>query len=133
MNEKTTVTVVAPDGRTSRLEGETAIVFTVDKVEEFLEGVVEKIESNTAYIGNEIPEGMFERIISSLIAALIKNDNEDNPIKASYKIFSVAQALLDKSQELANSATEDQLNAFIEESMDELEEHLKEAVKKERG
>lgn len=128
MNEKTTVTVVAPDGHTSRLEGETAIVFTVDKVEAFLEGVAEKIESKTAYIGNEPPEWIFEKLIASLVSALIKKDNEDNPMKASYKVFNVAQQLMEKSKDLRNRATKEQADAFIEESMDEFKEALKDIL-----
>lgn len=128
MEGKTVVTVVAQDGHTSRLEGETAIVFVVDKIKEFLTGEVEQIEASTAYIGNEPPEWIFEKLIASLVSTLIKKDNEDNPMKASYKVFNVAQQLMEKSKDLRNRATKEQADAFIEESMDEFKEALKDIL-----
>lgn len=126
MSEKTTVTVVTPDGEKQTFECETAIVFAVDKIEEFLNGEAKQMEGCTAYVGNEPPEEIFDKLIASMVGSLIAEDNKDNPVKASFKIFNVAQRLIAKADELKEQATKEQVDEFMKETMSELLNVLKE-------
>lgn len=133
MGEKTVVTVVGPGGRTSRLEGETAIVFMVDKVEDFLKETAEQMDANTVYVGNEPPEYIFDELIASLVGNLVEKDNEENPIKASFILFNIANRLIARSDQLRSNATKEQVDAFVEETMNELSDALKAVVRENKG
>lgn len=126
MSEKTTVTVMHPEGYEQTFECETAIVFAVDKIKEFLDGEVKQMECCTAYVGNEPPEVIFEKLIADLVAGLIAKDSEDNPVKGSFKIFNVAQRLMEKADKLKEQAAKEQVDEFMRKMTHELLNVLKE-------
>lgn len=133
MNEKTTVTVVAPDGYTQTFKGETVIMFTIDKIEEFLDDKVKQMDANTVYVGNEPPEYIFDELIARLVGSLVEKDNEENPIKASFILFNIANRLIARSDQLRSNATKEQVDAFVEEAMNELSDALKAVVGESEG
>lgn len=133
MNEKTTVTVVTPDGYTETFKGETVIMFTIDKIEEFLEDKVKQMDANTVYVGNEPPEYIFDELIARLVGSLVEKDNEENPIKASFILFNIANRLIARSDQLRSNATKEQVDAFVEEAMNELSDALKAVVRENKG
>ena len=72
MTSETKVTIVAHDGTTKELTGDTVICFTVSKAAEFLSGKAKIIDANEAFVGYEIPDPIFAATIASLVGSLIE-------------------------------------------------------------
>lgn len=97
MSEKTTnkvkVEITAHDGHVETFTGDTAIVFTVEKGDEFLEGKAKVINANAAYVGSDIPEPIFAETIGSLVGSFIQKRNEKHPILAGFELHEVSRIL----------------------------------------
>lgn len=111
--EKTTVTIVAPDGTVNEFTAETAIVFTVSGVADFLEGKAPQINANDAYVGYGIPEVIFANLIAELVASFIQKRQEESPISASFNTRRVALDLLERSEKIMNDCSREQLEAEL--------------------
>lgn len=97
MSEKTTnkvkVEITAHDGHVETFSGDTAIVFTIEKGEEFMEGKAKVINSNAAYVGKDIPEPIFAETIGSLVGSFIQKRSEKHPLLAAFELHNVSQIL----------------------------------------
>lgn len=88
-----TVTVKTRNGEESVLTGETAIVFTVSKANEFMEGKAKELEAALGFIGLEIPKTIFVNTIGSLVGNVIQNYYKEDPVEASYICFTLSEFL----------------------------------------
>ena len=59
MTSEVKVTIVAHDGTTKEITGDTAICFTVSKAAEYLSGKAKIIDASEAFVGNDIPDPLF--------------------------------------------------------------------------
>ena len=121
--DKTTVTIVAPDGTTKEFTGDTVLAFTVSDIEDFLKEKVPYINATGAYVGNGIPEDIFAKTIAGLVGSLIEDSQDEHPAVAAFIIREVAQNLLERSEKIMDGCSREQLEAElsrIRESLDNI-------------
>ena len=121
--EKTTVTIVAPDGTTKEFTGDTVLAFTVSDIGDFLKEKVPHINANSAYVGNGIPEDILADIIDGLVGSFIEEYEKERPAVAAFIIREVAQNLLERSERILDGCSREQLEAEIsriKESLDNI-------------
>ena len=111
--DKTAVDIDAPDGTSKVFTGDTAIVFTVSDIEDFLNKKVPQIHADTAYIGEGIPEALFTDVIASLVSSFIENRQKASPAAAALSIHEVGAALLARSQRILDACSREQLEAEL--------------------
>lgn len=111
--EKTTVTIVASDGTKLEFTADTALVFTISEAADFLNGKVPRIEANSSYVGNDIPEVIFANIIAKLVGAFIQKRQENNPLSAAFNTRKIALDLLERSEKIINDCSKTQLEAEL--------------------
>lgn len=109
--EKTTVTIVAPDGTKMEFTGDTALVFTLSDIEGFLNKKVPQINADSSYVGSDIPECIFAKVIGELVGTFIQKRQEENPAIAAFNTREVALHLLARSDRILNSCTKEHLEA----------------------
>lgn len=100
MNKKTTVTITAPNGKTTTGSGDTVILFAVDDIAKVLKGEEEGVNCTITYVGMGIPGSIYSKIIGTMIASLTKNRFK-NSIEASYQLSEIADLLKEHSDKLA--------------------------------
>lgn len=98
MSEKTTenkvkVEITSHDGHVEVFTGDTAIVFTIEKGKEFMDGKAKVVSSNAAYVGKDIPEPIFAETIGSLVGSFIQKRSEKYPYLAAFELHNVSQIL----------------------------------------
>lgn len=121
--EKTTVTIVAPDGTVNEFTGDTVLAFTVSDIEDFLKEKVPYIKANSAYAGNGIPEDIVADIIANLVGSLIEESQKEHPSVAAFIIRKISQNLLERSEKIMDGCSREQLEAElsrIRESLDNI-------------
>ena len=106
MNQKTTVTVTNPNGKSVDRSSDTVMVFTVDGLKEVLQGKSDGVDSGVMYVGKGIPPRYFAEIIAKMILHLTK-DYLKNPIEASFQISEIADRLREHSDKLEKETIDD--------------------------
>lgn len=105
MTSEVKVTIVAHNGTTKEITGDTAICFTVSNAEDFLSGKAEIIDANEAFVGYDIPDTIFTVTMGSLVSHLIKARQNEKPMAAAFTLHEVSQILEAESKELADGAS----------------------------
>ena len=111
--EKTTVTIVAPDGMKMEFTGDTALVFTVSDIEDFLNGEIPQMNAESAYVGSDIPECLFIKVIEELVGSVIQKRWEENLGIAAHETRDVALHLLARSERILKNCSMEQLEAEL--------------------
>ena len=119
MTSEVKVTIVAHDGTTKEITGDTAICFTVSKVAEFLSGKAKIIDVNGAFVGHDIPDPFFAVTMGSVASSLIKARQKERPLAAAFTLHKVSQILEAESKELASGASGHQKEAELQEAIKE--------------
>lgn len=119
MTSETKVTIVAHDGTTKEITGDTAICFTVSKAAEFLSGKAKIIDANEAFVGHDIPDPLFAVTMGSLVGSLIKARQKERPMAAAFTLHEVSRILEAESKELAGGASDHQKEAELQEVIKE--------------
>lgn len=120
MMSKVKVTIVAHDGTTKEITGDTAICFTVSKAAEFLSGKAKIIDANEAFVGHDIPDPLFAVTMGSLVGSLIKARQKERPMVAASTLHEVSLILEAESKELASGASDHQKEAELQKAIEEL-------------
>ena len=120
MMSKVKVTIVAHDGTTKEITGDTAICFTVSKAAEFLSGKAKIIDANEAFVGHDIPDPLFAVTMGSLVGSLIKARQKERPMVAAFTLHEVSLILEAESKELASGASDHQKEAELQKAIEEL-------------
>lgn len=120
MTSKVKVTIVAHDGTTKEITGDTAICFTVSKAAEFLSGKAKIIDANEAFVGHDIPDPLFAVTMGSLVGSLIKARQKERPMAAAFTLHEVSRILEAKSKSLVGGALDHQKEAELEKAIEEL-------------
>ena len=120
MMSKVKVTIVAHDGTTKEITGDTAICFTVSKAAEFLSGKAKIIDANEAFVGHDIPDPLFAVTMGSLVGSLIKARQKERPMVAAFTLHEVRLILEAESKELASGASDHQKEAELQKAIEEL-------------
>lgn len=119
MTSEVKVTIVAHDGTTKEITGDTAICFTVSKAAEFLSGKAKIIDANEAFVGHDIPDPLFAVTMGSLVGSLIKARQKERPMAAAFTLHEVSRILEAESKELAGGASDHQKEAELQEAIKE--------------
>lgn len=119
MTSKVKVTIVAHDGTTKEITGDTTICFTVSKAAEFLSGKAKMIDANEAFVGNDIPDPLFAVTMGSLVGSLIKARQKERPMAAAFTLHEVSRILEAESKELADRASDHQKEAELQKAIEE--------------
>ena len=119
MTNEVKVTIVAHDGTTKEITGDTAICFTVSKAAEFLSGKAKIIDANEAFVGHGIPDSLFAVTMGSLVGSLIKARQKERPMAAAFTLHEVSRILEAESKELAGGASDHQKEAELQEAIKE--------------
>lgn len=127
MGEKTRVHITSFDGHELNFEGDTVIVFTVDKPSKITDGEQKGFgtNANCAYVGDDIKEMLFGKIIADLVSGLIQKRDESNnstPAMTALHLHEIASSLQKRSEEIIE-------NLSAEESKKCLSDLLAEAFK----
>ena len=120
MTSEVKVTIVAHDGTTKEITGDTAICFTVSKAAEYLSGKAKIIDANEAFVGNDIPDPLFAVTVGSLVGSLIKARQKETPMAAAFTLHEVSRILEAESKELVNGASGHQMAKELQKSIEEL-------------
>lgn len=125
MSEKTTenkvkVEITAHDGRVEVFTGDTSIVFTVEKGEEFMDGKTKVVSSNAAYVGKDIPEPIFAETIGSLVGSFIQKRSEKHPLLAAFELHNVSQILEAFSKKTVGAASTEEKEKALDEAIENL-------------
>lgn len=120
MTSETKVTIVAHDGTTKELTGDTVICFTVSKAAEFLNGKANIIDANEAFVGYEIPDPLFAATIASLVGSLVEVRQKERPMAAAFTLHEVSRILEAKSKSLVGGASDHQKEAELEKAIEEI-------------
>lgn len=120
MTSETKVTIVAHDGTTKELTGDTVICFTVSKAAEFLNGKAKIIDANEAFVGYEIPDPLFAATIASLVGSLVEVRQKERPVAAAFTLHEVSRILEAKSKSLVGGASDHQKEAELEKAIEEI-------------
>ena len=115
MTSEVKVTIVAHDGTTKEITGNTAICFTVSKAAEFLSVK----DANEAFVGHDIPDPLFAVTMGSLVGSLIKARQKERPMAAAFTLHEVSRILEAESKELAGGASDHQKEAELQEAIKE--------------
>ena len=119
MTSEAKVTIVAHDGTTKELTGDTVICFTVSKAAEFLSGKAKIIDANEAFVGHDIPDPLFAATIASLVGSLIEVRQKESPMAAAFTLHEVSRILETKSKSLVSGASDHQKEAELEKAIEE--------------
>lgn len=125
MSEKTTenkvkVEITAHDGHVEVFTGDTAIVFTIEKGEEFMDGKAKVVSSNAAYVGKDIPEPIFAETIGSLVGSFIQKRSEKHPLLAAFELHNVSQILEAFSKKTVEGASSEEKEKALDEAIENL-------------
>lgn len=116
--ERTIVTVTAHDGSIKTFSGDTAIVFTVEKCNDFINGKVKQVEANTAFVGYDIPDIIFAETMGSLFSSFIATRQKEHPMIASFDLHEVSKIMEAYSKKISDETTYEEkvyeLNYIIE-------------------
>ena len=113
------VTIVAHDGTTKEITGDTAICFTVSKAAEYLNGKAQMIDANEAFVGNDLPDPLFAVTIGSLVGSLIEVRQKESPMAAAFTLHEVSRILEAKSKSLVSGAADRQKEAELGKAIEE--------------
>ena len=91
MTSEVKVTIVAHDGTTKEITGDTAICFTVSKAAEYLSGKAKIIDASEAFVGNDIPDPLFAVKVGSLVGSLIEARQKERPMAAAFTLHGVSR------------------------------------------
>ena len=91
MTSEVKVTIVAHDGTTKEITGDTAICFTVSKAAEYLSGKAKIIDASEAFVGNDIPDPLFAVTVGSLVGSLIEARQKERPMAAAFTLHGVSR------------------------------------------
>lgn len=120
MTNEVKVTIVAHNGTTKEITGDTAICFTISKTAEFLSEKSKIINMHTAFVGNGIPDPLFAVIMGNLVGSLlIKSQQKERPIAAALTLHEVSRILEAESKELADGALDHQKEAELQKAIEE--------------
>ena len=131
--DKTTVAIDAPNGMTKVFTGDTAIVFTLSGIEDFLNKKIPQINANSAYVGDPIPVMIFADVISSLVGSFIEECWKANPTIASFYTNKVATGLMERSQMIIDACSREQLEAELSKIKESLDNIKRMAAQRGRG
>lgn len=106
MTGEVKVTIVAHDGTTKEITGDTAICFTVSKAADYLRGKGKIINANEAFVGHDIPDPLFAVTMGSLVGFLIKARQKERPMAAAFTLHEVSRILEAESTELGKAIEE---------------------------
>lgn len=127
MSEKTTenkakvkVEVMAPDGHVEVFTGDTAIVFTIEKGEEFMDGKAKMIDANAAFVGHDIPEQIFSPTIGSLVGSFVKQRSKEHPMLAAFELRNIARILEAYENEIVSGQTPGDKKKALDEAVENL-------------
>ena len=127
MSEKTTenkakvkVEVTAPDGHVEVFTGDTAIVFTIEKGDEFMDGKAKMIDANAAFVGHDIPEQMFSPTIGSLVGSFVKQRSKEHPMLAAFELRNIARILEAYENEIVSGQTPGDKKKALDEAVENL-------------
>ena len=127
MSEKTTenkakvkVEVTAPDGHVEVCTGDTAIVFTIEKGEEFMDGKAKMIDANAAFVGHDIPEQIFSPTIGSLVGSFVKQRSKEHPMLAAFELRNIARILEAYENEIVSGQTPGDKKKALDEAVENL-------------
>lgn len=119
MTSEVKVTIVAHDGTTKEITGDTAICFTVSKAAEYLNGKAQMIDANEAFVGNDLPDPLFAVTIGSLVGSLIEVRQKESPMAAAFTLHEVSRILEAKSKSLVSGAADRQKEAELGKAIEE--------------
>ena len=119
MTSEVKVTIVAHDGTTKEITGDTAICFTVSKAAEYLSGKAKIIDASEAFVGNDIPDPLFAVTVGSLVGSLIEARQKERPMAAAFTLHGVSRILEAKSKELASGASDQQKETELGKAIEE--------------
>lgn len=122
MAEKTTVTVTAHDGTVKTFSGDTAIVFTIEKAQAFLDGEAEQIDATSSYTGQGIPEEIFAETISSLVGKFVEKTHEEQPLLAAFNLRSISEMLEAHSERIFNSVSLEEKKAMLDKAFEAMKD-----------
>lgn len=117
---KTQVAIRTPDGRIQDVKGDTAIVFTIEKAGEYLDGKATMVEASVIYSGVDIPEPIFAETIGSLVASFVEQRSKDNKMVAAYNLYAISQILEAKSEQIRGGAKPEELHKELDRAVKEL-------------
>lgn len=119
MTNEVKVTIVAHNGTTKEITGDTTICFTISKTAEFLSEKSKIINTHTTFVGNGIPDPLFAVIMGNLVGSLIKSHQKERPIAAALTLHEVSRILEAESKELADGALDHQKEAELQKAIEE--------------
>lgn len=119
MTSEVKVTIVAHDGTTKEITGDTAICFTVSKAADYLRGKAKIIDANEAFVGHDIPDPLFAVTMGSLVGSLIKARQKERPMAAAFTLHEVSRILEAESKELASGASDQQKETELGKAIEE--------------
>lgn len=119
MTSEVKVTIVAHDGTTKEITGDTAICFTVSKAADYLRGKAKIIDANEAFVGHDIPDPLFAVTMGSLVGSLIKARQKERPMAAAFTLHEVSRILEAESKELASGASDQQKEVELGKAIEE--------------
>ena len=119
MTSEVKVTIVAHDGTTKEITGDTAICFTVSKAAEYLSGKAKIIDASDAFVGNDIPDPLFAVTVGSLVGSLIEARQKERPMAAAFTLHGVSRILEAKSKSLVSGASDQQKEAELGKAIEE--------------
>lgn len=120
MTSEVKVTIVAHDGTTKEITGDTAICFTVSKAAEYLSGKAKIIDASEAFVGNDIPDPLFAVTVGSLVGSLIEARQKERPMAAAFTLHEASRILEAKSKSLIGGASDQQKEAELGKAIEEL-------------
>lgn len=119
MTSEVKVTIVARNGTTKEITGDTAICFTVSKAADYLSGKGKIINANEAFVGHDIPDPLFAVTMGSLVGSLIKARQKERPMAAAFTLHEVSRILEAKSKSLVSGAADRQKEAELGKAIEE--------------
>lgn len=121
MSEKTTVTVTFPSGDVTKLEGDTVILFTVDK--KLSDTKKSVFVANGGLFGDDIPEAIFPNVIADMVSTFITKRaefNKRNPMCTAIDLELIAERMKEHSKSMLNEMTLEDKEAAIKHTIKEL-------------
>jgi len=119
MTSKVKVMIEHENGYRKELSGDTVICFSISGAREFTDGKAQHVDSQSAFIGCEIPVSIYPHTIGSLVASMVEKTS-DGKVRAGFDLHYIAEILEAESKKIKNSLTDQEKKESLEDALKHL-------------